>query len=212
MIVLKYRKAGSWRFVSHIELLRHAARIIRRARIPVKFSNGFNPHALLFFSPPLVLGAASEAEYLALDTDMEKEELFERYNSSVSEDLKASAVFQTAKNPNLQGKIEAADYVFPVASDALDLSGGLKIDYVKKGETVSEEVSDRVFAVSEKNGLLLLTLAAGNVNVRPDRLLDFICAGSGQCSDITEVVKTAQYVRLDGELTDVDIALASGLI
>ena len=54
MIVLRYTRLGTRRFLSHIDVLRDFGRIVRRADIPVGYSGGFNPHALLFFSPPCV--------------------------------------------------------------------------------------------------------------------------------------------------------------
>ena len=54
MIVLKYQKCEEARFISHIDLLRHISRILLRAEIPVKRSNGFNPHALVFFSHTVI--------------------------------------------------------------------------------------------------------------------------------------------------------------
>lgn len=83
MIVLKYRKTGSVCFISHIDLLRHMDRVIRRGKIAVKYSQGFNPHALMFFSPPLSLGISSTAEYLSIDSDENAQEVFEKYNSAV---------------------------------------------------------------------------------------------------------------------------------
>ena len=53
MIVLRYTRLGTRRFLSHIDVLRDFGRIVRRADIPVGYSGGFNPHALLFFSPPM---------------------------------------------------------------------------------------------------------------------------------------------------------------
>ncbi len=66
MLTLKYCKAGSACFISHIDLLRHVSRILRRAGITVNYSQGFNPHALVYFSPPLGVGVSSVAEYLTI--------------------------------------------------------------------------------------------------------------------------------------------------
>ena len=65
MIVLRYSRLGTRRFISHIDVLREFGRIVRRADIPVGYSGGFNPHALLFFAPPTPVGVGSVAEYAA---------------------------------------------------------------------------------------------------------------------------------------------------
>lgn len=204
MIVFKYEKSGSACFISHIDLLRHVSRIIRRANIPVKFSQGFNPHALVFFSPPLVVGVASRAEYLAIDCDMDEREAFEKYNAAVPEGLRASAVFKCGKNPNLQAKIVAADYVFPTQYTDIKTSDKFEIEYLKKGEKTVENVADKIFSVENFGGQLLIRMAAGNVNLRPDRLLPTLNRMLGADMKIVDVEKVAQYVTSDGKLQDVD--------
>lgn len=204
MLVFKYQKTGSTCFISHIDLLRHVDRIIRRAHISVNYSQGFNPHPLLFFSPPLSLGVASEAEYLTIDSDMDKDEAFESFNLSVPDTLKASKIFVCAKNPNLQAKVTCADYVFPTKWVDIDLKGGFEIKYTKKGSLVKEDVADKIFAVYEKDGLLAMRLASGNQNLRPDRILPKLCEICGENIPLGGVKKIAQYVEVDGGLVDVD--------
>lgn len=204
MLVLKYEKTARACFISHIDLLKHTERTIRRAEIPVKFSNGYSPHALLFFSAPLALGVSSKAEYLAIDADMPASELLARYNSSCAEGLKASKVFECSKNPNLQGKVVASDYIFPIEYHDIDLSNGFEIEYVRKGETKKEEVGSKIFAVKNVDGKLCLCLATGNTNLRPDRLLGTLNAMFGANMKATDIVKVAQYFKVDDRLIEAD--------
>lgn len=206
MIVLKYMKQGEARYISHIDLLRHMTRIVRRANIPVKRSNGFNPHFLVFFSPPSVLGVQSDCEYVAMDADISGEEALERYNASVPQGLRATRAFEAAANPNLQGRIVAADYVFdvPYTDKVKDIS---TVRYLKKGEWQEEKIQDRLLFCGEYEGKLLLRLAQGNVNLRPDRLLLALGEATGKELKIADVKKIAQYVLADGALVNVDDAL-----
>lgn len=206
MIVLKYEKTGRARFISHIDLLKHTERTIRRAGIPVKFSNGFSPHALLFFSAPLALGVGSKAEYLVIDTDMSGEEVLAKYNSACAEGLKASGFFKCEKNPNLQGKVVCADYVFPIPYADVDLSC-FEIEYKKKGEIVREDVASKIFGAFEENGNLVLRLATGNTNLRPDRLVDELNKRFAASFNATDVLKVRQFFSVDGEYVDADSLL-----
>ncbi|MBD5092379.1 MAG: DUF2344 domain-containing protein [Clostridiales bacterium] len=210
MLVLKYSKLSDACFISHIDLLRHVSRILRRADIPVKYSQGFNPHALVFFSPPLAVGVSSEAEYLAIDSDMQGCELLARYNGAVSHTLKASNVFECAKNPNLQGVIVAADYVFDTPYADIDLTKGFEIEYEKKGKTVREDVSNKIFGAFNVDGKLMLRLAAGNTSLRPDRILNELNLRLGVSLAAADVCKIAQYVQLGDRLVDVDEFLSVG--
>ena len=203
MITLKYEKKDEARFISHIDLLRHVSRILLRAGIPVRRSNGFNPHALVFFSPPLCLGATSLAEYLVIDTPMPAQEVLTRFNASAQKGLRAVEAFEWEKNPNLQARIEAADYIYPYAYRDIDFSH-MSVEYVKKGETVKEDVAGKVFGAFSTDGKLCVRLATGGNNLRPDRLLGAFAEIYGEGASVTDVVKTAQYVRVDGEFVDVD--------
>ena len=97
MIVLRYSRLGTRKYLSHIDVLRDFGRIVRRADIPVAYSEGFNPHALLFFSPPTPVGVSSEAEYVGIGTAASSEETLARFNAAVTEEMRASEAFLTAK-------------------------------------------------------------------------------------------------------------------
>lgn len=203
MMVLRYSRLGAARFLSHIDVLRQFGRIMRRADIPVAYSQGFNPHALLFFSPPTPVGVGSVAEWAAADVSLPAEEFLERFNSAVSEDMRASEALFCPVNPNLAGRIAAAEYVFPFPADAYDLSRGLMLEYVKKGETVREDAADRIFESGERDGRLRIVAAAGNVTLRPDRVFEALARETGMSASLVDVVKTAQFVREGDSLVEV---------
>ena len=68
---IKFTKVGKVRFVGHLDLLKLFQRAIKRAGIPVAYSNGFNPHQLIGFAIPLPLGMASVGEYV--DVELKEE-------------------------------------------------------------------------------------------------------------------------------------------
>lgn len=60
---LRWGKTERYRYMSHLENMTALERAIRRAGLPVAFSQGFNPTMKLSFGPPLPLGFTSEAEF-----------------------------------------------------------------------------------------------------------------------------------------------------
>lgn len=211
MTVLKYVRVAEAALLSHIDVLRQMGRILRRAGIPVKFSQGFNPHSLVFFSPPSVLGVSSLAEYVAIDTDMPAEEVFARYNASVGDNMRATEHFETDKNPNLAGRIAAADYIFPFAAKDVRIGDTFTVEYEKKGEKVREDVRGKIYGVSsDADGRLVMRLAAGNVTLRPDRVFRTLKESVQSCGALTDTVKTAQYAACEGGFVDVDDLLRKG--
>lgn len=62
----KYSKNGMMKYLSHLDLVRLFERALRRAEIPIAFSQGYNPHPMISFASPLSIGVSSEAEYFDL--------------------------------------------------------------------------------------------------------------------------------------------------
>ncbi len=61
---LFYTKKGRMRFVSHLDMTRFAARIIKKAGLPIWYTEGFNPHPYITFALPLSLGFESDWEIM----------------------------------------------------------------------------------------------------------------------------------------------------
>ncbi len=57
-----FSKKGDLKFISHLDLMRLFTRAMRRAGIPVKISEGFNPHPKFSITKALKLGVESENE------------------------------------------------------------------------------------------------------------------------------------------------------
>lgn len=63
---LRYEKTQNAKYVSHLDFVRMFGRAMRRAHLPIAFSEGFNPHPLLGFALPLSVGYTSECELLEI--------------------------------------------------------------------------------------------------------------------------------------------------
>jgi len=64
VIVVKFERKFPASLISHVDLINVINRTLRRAGFDVAYSEGFNPHMLLFFSPPLPVGCESGCEYV----------------------------------------------------------------------------------------------------------------------------------------------------
>ena len=65
-IRIRYAKRGPLRFTSHRDFARAFERALRRAGIPIAFSQGFTPHPKISYASAAPTGVASEAEYLEI--------------------------------------------------------------------------------------------------------------------------------------------------
>ncbi|MCK4260511.1 MAG: TIGR03936 family radical SAM-associated protein [Halanaerobiales bacterium] len=64
---IQFVKQESVRFISHLDLMSTISRAIRRAKVPIAFSQGFNPHHLISMGPALKVGITSNAEYMDIE-------------------------------------------------------------------------------------------------------------------------------------------------
>ena len=71
-IRVRYTKHGKVRFTSHRDVARIFQRVLRRAGLPVAYSQGFSPRPKISFGLALSTGHESEAEYLDIDLDPER--------------------------------------------------------------------------------------------------------------------------------------------
>lgn len=63
---IRYAKRGRLRFTSHRDFSRAFERALVRARVPMAYSSGFNPHPRISYAGAAPTGSASEAEYLEI--------------------------------------------------------------------------------------------------------------------------------------------------
>ena len=59
----EYSKNEPLKLLSHLELMRVWVRAFRRAKVPIAYSQGYNPHPKISFASPLAVGVAGEREY-----------------------------------------------------------------------------------------------------------------------------------------------------
>jgi len=63
-IRVKFAKTEPMRFTSHLDLYRAWERLLRRADVPLVFSQGYNPRPRIQLAAPLPLGITSNCEII----------------------------------------------------------------------------------------------------------------------------------------------------
>lgn len=63
---IRFSKTDKMQYIGHLDLLTFFQRAIKRARLPIAYSQGFNPHQLTSFAIPLPLGMTSVCEYVEI--------------------------------------------------------------------------------------------------------------------------------------------------
>lgn len=86
-------KGEEVRFLSHLDYAGAVSRILRRAKLDVAYSEGFNPHMKVSFSSALALGITASTEYMDVDVleDTPVEEIMERMNAQAPKGMEVKA-------------------------------------------------------------------------------------------------------------------------
>ncbi len=113
MLLVKFKKINSFAFCSYLNCRDVINQTIKRAGIEVAYSQGFNPHELLYFSPPTSLGVASECEYVTIYTD-DCADFKERFNANAPAGLQVVWAKQIEKRPDFYTLIDYAKYTIEV--------------------------------------------------------------------------------------------------
>jgi len=86
---LRYSRTGRLRFASHRDFQRVFERAIRRAGVPIAFSQGFNPHPRISYAGAAPTGSASVAEYLEMGLTVvcDPQKVMEALNAALPADM-----------------------------------------------------------------------------------------------------------------------------
>ena len=108
-----FTKGVPVRFVSHLDVQRLFQRAFRRAKLPMAYSQGFNPHPLVSFATALSVGMTSRGEYLdvILTEDMTPEGFIKLVSPHLPEGVEIVEAFDLGtSNKSLTSAMRAADY------------------------------------------------------------------------------------------------------
>lgn len=117
---LRFRKDGPLRWLSHHDLMRTFERILRRSGLPVRQTQGFNPHPRLVFALSLPVGVVgrSEVAELELDEELPPNEVRDRLTAQCPPGLAILAAERI--HPRQTAHVTGFTYAIEVPADRLD--------------------------------------------------------------------------------------------
>lgn len=84
-MIVVFEKGFALRHIGHLDLMRTMQRALRRSGLPIRYSNGFNPHIQLSFASPLSVGVAGMREIM--DVPLQAEISGEEFSDQLSRAL-----------------------------------------------------------------------------------------------------------------------------
>ncbi len=198
-----FDKLEDVKYISHLDLMRCFTRAMRRAKIPLWYTEGFNPHPYMQFALPLSLGMQSVCESvdIRIEGDISDEDILERLKATMPTGINIKGITRPIHDPK---KITYGDFslVFSGADDcdrleklikdSLDAQSFIVEKLGKKGRQKVMKQIDlkehiKKFEVM-RNGeevICRLVLPAGStVNINPSLFSDKIAQLYGEMLNI----------------------------
>ena len=114
---ITFTRDKSVRFVGHLDLAKTWERILRRADLPVAYSQGFHPLPKITFASALPVGCTSEAELMdvVLSEPVAPSEVMRRLASTLPTGIAITSVAEVPLNaPALQAELRWAEYLVTI--------------------------------------------------------------------------------------------------
>lgn len=171
MIVIKYSKLNGAEFIPHLDMLKHFAKILRRMGVKVGYSQGFNPHMLVFMSSPIALGLKTKSEYCLIESDENAEKFKALFNKFAPSGIACEECYNTTKKVKIASDVTTAVYKI-TGLNYFDVSEVLLKNefFVTDKKGAEKEVRQKIVSLKFVDGALFATLKFGNDTLRPDYL------------------------------------------
>ena len=183
-MIAEFEKMGRMSWFSHLDLQNTMQRALRRAQLPVAYSQGFNPHVLTSFATALSVGCQSRGEVMEVEMagEISPEEFAEKLNACLPDGLKVRRCAPVPDSaPALMAKVAEAGY--DITAPNTDLTQAVEA-FLEAEEVMVEKRS------KTKTRL---------VNIRP-MVHEITCAFDGKDSRLSMVLEQTNANALKVEL------------
>ena len=187
------------KFIGHLDIMRYFQKVMRRADVDIRYSEGFSPHQIMSFAAPLGVGLESRGEYVdieVLSTDSSKE-MLRRINENMVEGMEALSYRALPDDAgNAMSLVAAADYEvrFREGYEPEDLDAffaGIpeflkkeEILFLKKTKKGEKEINIRpqIYQMEARpDHKIFLQIATGSAaNLKPDAVLRAYAESRGE--------------------------------
>ncbi len=186
-----FAKSGILKYISHLDLQRTFVRAFRRAKLPLVYSQGFNPQPRVIFAAPLGVGLEGKNEYfdLFLTQQWKVDELAESINRQLPPGLIVKDVNNISlADPPIPALVEAALYLVGLETEPNSLQEKIsnlisaeQLLTERKSKKGTKLVDIRPFIldlwVKRNEGfinLFMLLVTGGKGGTRPEEILELL--------------------------------------
>jgi radical SAM-linked protein len=211
---LRFTKLGKVRWTSHRDVARMWERALRRAEIPVAYTEGFSPRPRLSFGLALPTGHESLGEYLDVDLadSVDITSLPARLTPALPIGIECVAAADLAgPEPSLQQAVTACGWEIELtgldgvaAADAVAAAlaaPALVATRVRKGHEVTDDLRPAIVSLAVRSDgargdgtVITAEVATQPRGLRPGELVE-ACFGAVEAR---RVLRTHQWIECDG--------------
>ena len=180
-IRIKFSKHGNTRYVGHLDMMRYFQKAMRRADIPIRYSEGYSPHQIMSFAAPLGMCVESDAEYMDIETTepVEADDAIRRLNEAMCEGVRILGwKVMPDDSKTAMSQVEAADYL--VLCDDVNLSPIDAPEIIvekqnKKGEIRKTDIKPLIYSIKKVPDGVFMHIAQGSSNnLKPDTVMNVL--------------------------------------
>ena len=202
MLLIKFNKIDSFAYNSYLDCRDVIVQTIKRAGIDVNYSQGFNPHELIYFSPPTSLGIESFCEYCYIVTDYQNpdnfKELFNKYSPA---GLQVEFAKIIDKKPNFYDLYDFAEYQFI-------FSNKVKLNFADESfaRKMNADFSNKIFSINANENIITCIMACGQKgNLKPSALVEYF--SSFETFELDKIKKLKVFKLENQILVNIDSLL-----
>ena len=178
---ITFSKQGALRYTGHLDLHKILERSIRRARLPLAYSQGYHPQPKLNLAAALPLGFSSRAEVMDIWLNEDIQDIPDRLKNHVPPGLTIlDAKPVDDREPSLQSQVVAAEYEVEITE--ADSASGLneKIASVLETESIPRIRRKKQYdlrplieelTITDDNQLFMRLTAREGATGRPEEVL-----------------------------------------
>ena len=226
---IKFSKQEPMQYIGHLDTMRYFQKVLRRAELPVAFSEGFSPHILMSFAAPLGVGKTSTGEYFDLDLQepVSCAEIAQKMKACLSDGFAVTAVseIEESKRTNGMRVIAAASYEVYAAGDLSVSEERIRhfleqehIEILRKTKRKEEltDIRPWIYEFRWAKDRFSMLLSAGSVqNLKPEPVVEAYAAMQGINKDTfrMHICRTELYAeRFPGSAPDFVPLLECGCV
>jgi radical SAM-linked protein len=199
-----FEKKGRAKYISHLDLNRCMLRVFRRSKLPIWYTEGFNPHPYISFALALSLGFESSCEIFDfnLNEEMDYNTVRDRLNEVMPEGMRVVSVGEQKKKIT---EITKAEYEITLTGDEpsgiiADMNSLMQQDEIiiekktKKGmKNVDIKPYIEITGIACPDNLLKITVrlpAGTQTNYNPTLILDALKNSYNTSFEVKNICRT----------------------